>query len=310
MANANRLTTVPKGLIDCPVTPFDAANKVDFETYGRVVEFLINNNASSLCVDLHLAESLNLSLEERRMLAEAAVENTAGRVPVIVNVSTPGTDHAVELARHAEKVGADAVMAISPYYWKPPQDGVYQHFAAIMTATALPFIGYNSPIIMDGVGIAPATLTRLIERFPQFIGIKDASHNWEVYLELGRAARALKPDFGLFVGTEWIVPSLTLGGSACMSVFGGIAPRFVKSLYQATVDGNLDKALELQYVYSELYQVNKVEYPAPTKAMWEIMGRPVGKPRLPNRPLSVEQSKKLETTLDRLGLLNTEPHGW
>ena len=145
MPNSNRLTAVPKGLIDCPVTPFGVDNKIDLETFGRVVEFLINNNASSLCVNLHLAESLNLSLQEREILAEAAVETTAGRVPVIVNVSTPGTDHAVALAGHAEKIGADAVMAISPYYWKPPQDGLYGHFAAIMSATV-------------GQGTAPARL--------------------------------------------------------------------------------------------------------------------------------------------------------
>lgn len=310
MGNNSHLTSLPKGLIDCPITPFNSENKVDFDVFGRVVEFLLGNNASALCINLHLAESLNLSLKERRMLAEAAVEANAGRVPVIINVSTPGTDHAVELARHAEKIHADAVMAIPPYYWKPPEDGIYEHLATILSATDLPFIGYSSPGIMDGVGISPNNLQKLIKNFPSFIGLKDASHNWEIFLELGRAARSLKSDFTLFVGTEWIVPSLTLGGTACMSVFGGIAPRFVKSLYDATIERDLDRALQLQFIYSELYQINKVEYPAPTKAMWEIMGRPVGQPRLPNRPFSIERVKELEGILDRLGLLNTEPKGW
>ena len=91
-------------------------------------------------------------------------------MPVIVHVSTPGTDQAVELARHAEQVGADCVMAIAPYYWKPSQEQLYEHFAAIMSATELPFIAYNSPTIMDGVGLAPATLVKLMQRFPQLIG--------------------------------------------------------------------------------------------------------------------------------------------
>ena len=129
---------------------------------------------------------------------------TAGRVPVIVHVSTPGTDQAVELARHAEQVGADCVLAIAPYYWKPSQEQLYAHFSAIIAASGLPFIAYNSPTIMDGVGIAPATLVALLQRFPQFIGLKEASHNWEKYLELGRAAKLVRPDFGLFVGTEWM----------------------------------------------------------------------------------------------------------
>ena len=273
MSDRKPLAAVPRGIVDVPVTPFTPDNKVDLDTFGRVVEFLLRHNASSLCINLHLAESLNLTIDERKLLAKAAVEVTAGRVPVIVHVSMPGTDQAVDLARHAEEAGADCVIAIAPYYWKPSQEGLYAHFSAILSATELPFIAYNSPTIMDGVGIAPATLIKLMQHYPKFIGLKEASHNWEKYLELGRAAKTVRPDFGLFVGTEWMIPCLTLGGTACMSVFGGIAPRFVKALYDATTGGRLTDALELQYKFSELYQIAKVEYPAPTKAMWEIMGR-------------------------------------
>ena len=310
MSQRKPLVAVPRGIIDVPVTPFTPDNKVDLDTFGRVIEFLLRHNATSLCINLHLAESLNLTLEERKLLTKAAVEVTAGRVPVIVHVSTPGTDQAVDLARHAEKAGADCVIAIAPYYWKPSQEGLYEHFSAIMSATDLPFIAYNSPTIMDGVGIAPSTLVALLERFPKFIGLKEASHNWEKYLELGRAAKKVRPDFGLFVGTEWIVPSLTLGGTACMSIFGGIAPQFVQALYDATTGSRLNDALELQYKFSELYQIAKVEYPAPTKAMWEIMGRPVGSPRLPNRPLLPDRKKEIRCALETLGLFDTEPHGW
>ena len=310
MPERKPLAAVPRGLIDVPVTPFTSDNKVDLDTFSRVIEFLLRHNATSLCINLHLAESLNLTLDERKLLAKAAVEVTAGRVPVIVHVSTPGTDQAVELARHAEQVGADCVVAIAPYYWKPSQEQLYEHFAAIISATDLPFIAYNSPTIMDGVGIAPATLIKLMQRYPKFIGLKEASHNWEKYLELGRAAKSVRPDFGLFVGTEWIIPCLTLGGTACMSVFGGIAPRFVQALWDATTGGRLQDALELQYKFSDLYQIAKTEYPAPTKAMWEIMGRPVGAPRLPNRPLTAGRKSEIKATLQTLGLYDTEPKGW
>jgi 4-hydroxy-tetrahydrodipicolinate synthase len=301
---------IPQGIIDVPVTPFTSDNEIDLDTFARGVEFLLRHNASSLCVNLHLAESLNLTLDERKALAKTAVEVTAGRVPVIIHVSTPGTDQAVDLARHAEKVGADCITAIAPYYWKPSQDALYEHFCAIISATELPFIAYSSPTIMDGIGLSPETLVRLMERFPRFVGLKEASHNWEKYIELGRAARKIRPEFGLFVGTEWMIPCLTLGGTACMSIFGGIAPRFVRSLYDATTGGRLKEALTLQYKFSELYQIAKVEYPAPTKAMWEIMGRPVGAPRLPNRPLTAARKKEIRSTLETLGLFDTEPHGW
>ena len=310
MARPKSLMAGPRGIIHVPVTPFTPENTVDLDTFGRVIEFLLRHNASSLCINLHLAESLNLTTEERKLLAKTAVEVVAGRVPVIVHVSMPGTDQAVDLARHAEQVGADCVVAIAPYYWKPSQEGLYEHFSAIMSATELPFIAYSSPTIMDGIGIAPATLVKLMERFPQFIGLKEASHNWEKYLELGKAAKKVRPDFGLFVGTEWMIPCLTLGGTACMSIFGGIAPRFVQALYNATTGGQLKDALELQYKFSELYQIAKVEYPAPTKAMWDIMGRPVGSPRLPNRPLSTDRKKGIRSALETLGLFDTEPHGW
>lgn len=310
MSDRQPLSAVPRGIIHVPVTPFTPDNTVDLDTFGRVIEFLLRHDAASLCINLHLAESLNLSMDERKQLAKAAVAVTAGRVPVIVNVSTPGTDQAIALARHAEQVGADAIMAIAPYYWKPSQDGLYEHFAAIISATQLPFIAYNSPTIMDGVGLAPATLVKLMQRFPHFIGLKEASHNWETYLALGRAARRVRPEFGLFVGTEWVIPSLTLGGTTCMSIFGGIAPNFVKALFAAVREGRLDDALPLQEKFSDLYAIAKVEYPAPTKAMWQIMGRPVGKPRLPNRPVTAARMREIEASLKSLELLDTEPHGW
>ncbi len=310
MSDLKPMLALPRGIIHVPVTPFTSENKVDPDTYAKVLEFLIRHNAASLCINLHLAESLNLTTDERKLLAKTAVNVVAGRVPVIVHVSMPGTDQAVELARHAEKIGADCVMAIAPYYWKPSQEALYEHFSAIMSATDLPFIAYSSPTIMDGVGIAPSMLVKLMEQFPKFIGLKEASHNWEKYLELGRAARKVRADFGLFVGTEWIIPCLTLGGTACMSIFGGVAPRFVQALYDATIEGRLKDALKLQYIYSEVYQITKVEYPAPTKAMWEIMGRSVGAPRLPNRPLAEDRKKEIRSALARLGLLETEPYGW
>ena len=150
MSDRKPLAAVPRGLIHVPVTPFTPENTVDLDTFGRVIEFLLRHNAAALCINLHLAESLNLTIDERKRLAKTAVEVVAGRVPVIVHVSMPGTDQAVDLARHAEKSGADCVIAIAPYYWKPSQEALYEHFSAIISATDLPFIAYNSPSMMVG----------------------------------------------------------------------------------------------------------------------------------------------------------------
>ena len=304
------MTEVPFGLMHVPVAPFTPDNRLDLDTYGRHIEFCIRHGATSLCVVLHLAESLNLDLAERETLAAASVEAAAGRVPVIVNVSTPGTDAAIRLARHAEKIGADAVIAIAPYYWKPPQEAIYEHFAAIMSATALPFMAYNSPALMDGIGVSPATLIRLMERFPQFIGLKEASHNFETFIELKRASRQVRDNFGLVLGIEYVLPAMTLGGVGTMSIFCAVCPNFVNGLFQATVNGELDKARALQETMSYLWQIGKVDYPAPIKTMMEIMGRPVGPTRLPIRPTTPEKKRFLEAELDRLGFLQSEPKGW
>jgi len=310
MSGKSPIQQVPHGIIQCPITPFTPDNKLDLDRFGRVVDFLMKQRCDALGINLHIAESLNLDSDERKTLVEAAVEASNGKVPVIVNVSTPGTDQAVAFARHAEKAGADCIMAISPYYWKPPVGALYEHFAAVISATGLPFIAYNSPLLMDGVGLTPDLLTRLMKQFPQFIGVKEASHNWDIYLSLGMTGRSIRPDFGMFVGVEWFIPSLTLGGVACMSILGGVAPKLIEDLYSATKDGRLEEALPLQEKFARIHSVSKAEYPAPTKAMWEIMGRPVGKPRLPNRPVSPEGIKEIERALDEAGVLASEQHGW
>ena len=213
MSQREPMKTIPQGIIDVPVTPFTPDNAIDLDTFARVIEFLLRHNASSLCINLHLAESLNLTLDERKLLANTAVEVTAGRVPVIVHVSTPGTDQAVDLARHAEKIGADCVIAIAPYYWKPSQEALYEHFCAIISATDLPFIAYSSPTIMDGIGISPETLVRLMERFPNLsvskkqvtIGknILNSAEQREAFAQISVCLSALN---GLFHASHWAEP--------------------------------------------------------------------------------------------------------
>jgi 4-hydroxy-tetrahydrodipicolinate synthase len=308
---ATKPWSIPRGIMHLPVATFDKGRKLDFDTNARLIEFEIKHGATSICILMHLAEQLNLSMQERKDLTEQSVKAVAGRVPVLVHVSLSGTDHVIELTQHAEKAGADAVVAIAPYYWKPTQDQIYEHFAAIMSSTGLPFVGYHSPAFMDGIGITPATLLRLVERFPtQCIGLKEASHNFEQFIELRRAGQSINPDFGVITGIEYIIPAMTLGGVGSMSIFGGVAPRLVQKLYDLTVQGSLTEALKLQDKVSALWQLGKGGYPAPIKTMMEIMGRPVGETRLPLIPTSPEKKAFLEKELDKLGILQSEPHGW
>jgi 4-hydroxy-tetrahydrodipicolinate synthase len=304
------LSVLPRGMMHCPVTPLDADGHLDLATFDRLIEFHIAAGATSLCVLLHVAESLNLSLDERKTLAARAVDAAAGRVPVIVHVSAPGTAHAVELARHAEAAGANAVCVLSPYYWPVPEDAIEAHFAAVLDSVRIGVMAYNSPNFQGGVALRPALIVRLLERHPHFIGLKEASHSFESFIELRRAAHAVRPDFGLILGVEYVLPAVALGGVGAMSVFGSIAPRLVAALHREVEAGAWSRAQPLQDKASALWQLMKPEYPAPIKAGMAMLGRPVGPVRGPMRSLSGAQQLRLQEALAALGVLDSEPRGW
>jgi len=303
------MRTVPRGVIHCPVTPFFEDGAVDYGTFEKVINFHIEQGASSLCIILHIAESLNLAIQEHKKLVEVAVKAANGRLPVIANVSLSGTDQVIDLALHAEKVGADAVICITPYYWPATEESQFEHFVALGSAIGIPLLGYNSPRL-QGTTLTSKLLVRLIERLDNFIGLKDASLNCEYFIEARRATQAVRPDFAIFTGVEYLLPSIILGGIGSMTVCGGVAPKLVKDLYNACEAGQYDRARELQDKASHLWQLFKVGYPAPIKAAMEMMGRPVGETRLPIRPLSEEGKRQLRDELQRLGILDQQPHGW
>jgi len=304
------LRTVPKGVMHIPVTPFKEDMAVDYGTFEKLVDWHVKQAPSSLCVILHIAESVSLAKEEHKQLVEIAVRVTDGRVPVIANVSAAGTDQAIDLARHAEKARADAVICISPYYWPVPEEALYEHFVRVATATDLPFMIYNSPIF-QGVSLSPKFLVRLIERLPNFIGEKEASHNFEYFIEARRATQAARPEFGLILGVEYMLPSVSMGGVGSMSIAGGAVPRMMQKLYELCACGRFCDALSLQDKASHLWQLFKPEYPAPIKAAMEMMGRPVGPVRGPMRSLTDAQKRKLREELEALSIFDgSEPFGW
>jgi len=144
------MRTIPRGIIHCTETPYDADGRVDYATFEKVVDFHIRYGTSVLGVLLHAGESLNLTVEERKQLAEVAVKVAKGRVPVLVHVSLPGTDQVVDLARHAEKAGADAVICTVPYYWPCSEEAQFEHFNALGSAIGIPLVAYNSPRAQGG----------------------------------------------------------------------------------------------------------------------------------------------------------------
>ena len=297
-----------RGIIGAPPTPFTSDNRLDGPTFQRLVDFLIRHGVHGLALPMHVGESLNLSAEERRELARLAVEAASGRVPVLIHTGLPGTDEVVALSRHAQSIGAWGVVVITPYYWQPQRADLLDHFVAVASALEISMMGYNSPHHL-GVSLTPDILKELIERCPNFVGLKDASFDMEYFIEACRVTSEARPGFAVFTGMEYLLTSMPAGGAGAFS-FYGVAPRLIKALYDACAARDYERARPLQYKVSQLRNILKVGSPATVKAALEIMGRSLGPTRRPLPAVSPERRAYIRTQLEELGILQTEPHGW
>jgi dihydrodipicolinate synthase/N-acetylneuraminate lyase len=298
------------GVIGAPVTPFTSANTVDLDTTERICDFLVGQGVHGLALPLHTGESLNLTGAERKSLVECAVSAAGGRVPVFAHVSLPGTDQVIELAQHAEKAGAAAVIVVTPYHWRPPRAALLAHFTAVAQAVSVDVLAYNFPSRL-GVGLDAGLLAELIGRCANFAGVKDASYDMQSFTEACARTSALRPGFAMLTGVEYLLTSMPVGGTGCFSPSAAIAPGLVMSLYQACFDGDIARARPLQHRASALWHLlRETGYPASVKAAMAIFGRPGGGVRLPLLPLDPAAVERLSQGLAELGLLDREPHGW
>ena len=299
-----------RGVMQSTVTPLKEDFSPDLPTFEKLVEFHVRTGATAIAWPHHKAESLNLTIAERKLFAEVAVKVTAGRVPVSIHISALAVEDTLELARHAEKIGADAVLAITPYFWHYDNETLYDYFVQVATHTSLPFIAYNSPAYLEGVEITGDMTRRLIERLPNFVGIKEASFDSEKFLEISRVALAMKPDFAMIAGVEFLLPSVPLGGAGSYSSAGAICPNLCTALFEACEKGDWPKARELQYKLARLWDLFRDQYPSSLKGGMVIMGRPVGPTRPPLPTATKERIAHIRTQLETLGILDSEPHGW
>ncbi len=297
------------GIVGTPVTPFTDQNRVDGPTLQKLVDFLIRHGVNALALPMHVGENLNMSTVERQEVARLAVEVASGRVPVLVNTSLAGTDNVVALSRHAQSAGASGVVVITPYYWRPKPAALVDHFVTVASALEISVVAYNSPNAL-GVSITTDMLKELINRCPNLVGLKDASFDMMYFTEACRITKEMRPDFAVFAGIEFLLPSMPVGGAGSFSPCGEVAPRLVKSLYDACAAGDYERARPLQQKLSRLFHILKEGYPAGFKCAMEIMGRPVGRTRKPILPLDAAGFKRVEAGLESLGILSEEPHGW
>lgn len=299
-----------KGVMQAPVTPFNEDFSLDVAGLERVADFHVRTGATGITWPYHKSESLNLTNAERKLGAEAVVKVVAGRVPVVIHVSSLAVHDTLDLARHAQKIGADAVVAITPYFWNPTQDAIYDFFVRLGTSIDVPLLAYNSPGYLSGVEITGPLVARLIERLPNLIGVKEASFNSEKFLEISRVALAMRPNFALIAGVEYLLPSIPAGGTGSYSSAGAICPNLVLQLYESCAGRDWARARECQYKISRLWLLFRDQYPSSLKGGMVIMGRPVGPTRPPLPTATKERQTYIRAQLEELGILQSEPHGW
>ncbi len=232
-----------KGSIPALVTPFTTDGAVDESAFAGLVEWQISEGSSGLVPVGTTGESPTLSHAEHKRVVELCVETAAGRVPVIAGAGSNNTREAVELAQHAEKAGADAVLVVTPYYNKPTQKGLIAHFSAIAQATSLPIIIYNIPP-RSVIDMSPETMGALAKAHANIVGVKDATGKLE---RVSEQRITCGTDFVQLSGEDATALGFNAhGGVGCISVTANVAPRLCAEFQAATLDGDYRKALELQ----------------------------------------------------------------
>jgi 4-hydroxy-tetrahydrodipicolinate synthase len=296
MSNISEL----KGCGTALVTPFNDDLSVDETALRDFVEFQISEGIDFLVPCGTTGESVTMSDEEQHRVVELVFKQARGRVPVIAGAGGNNTAHVIELARHYEKIGVDGLLSVSPYYNKPTQEGLYQHFRAIAQSTKLGIIVYNVPP-RTSVNILPDTLLRLTE-LPNIIGVKEASGDVS---QIGEIATRAKEGFKIFSGDDSItLPVVALGGAGVISVASNETPRLMSTMTRAALEGRWEEARQLNRQLYALMKANFIEAsPGPVKAGVAMMGRIKETYRLPMVPVKPETRDKLRSILVDLKLI-------
>ncbi|WP_280770911.1 4-hydroxy-tetrahydrodipicolinate synthase [Salipaludibacillus daqingensis] len=281
-------------VITAMVTPFDQEGNVDFQATRELIQHLITNGSDGIVVAGTTGESPTLSIQEKVALYEFTVEVVDGRVPVIAGTGTNSTRAAIELTELATTAGVDGVMLATPYYNKPNQEGMYQHFKAIAACTHLPVMLYNIPG-RSAVNLVPATVIRLSE-IENIVSIKEASADLDAMAEI---IDNTPEDFTLYSGDDSLtLPILSIGGNGVVSVSSHIIGNEMKAMITAHESGQTKYAAKL---HRELLPVFNVMFsapnPTPVKAALEMGGIKVGSVRLPMVPLTPEESQNVFKTI-------------
>ena len=287
------------GSIVALVTPFKDG-KVDWPSLEGLVEFHINNGTHGIVPCGTTGESATLDHKEHHEVIERVIHAANKRVPVIAGTGSNSTAEAVELTRGAERAGADGALMISPYYNRPTQEGIYQHYKKVASAVGIPIIVYNIPG-RTGSKIEPETLARLSE-IKNVAGVKEATGSVDQAIDV---IRLCGDNLAVYSGEDSLTFSLmALGGRGVISTVANVAPRDMSQLTDACVKGNWEKGRQLQFKLMPLIRAVFLETnPIPIKTALSLMGKCTGELRLPLTPMSEGNCQKLKHSMTDFGLL-------
>jgi len=290
-----------KGSFTPIVTPFRNGD-IDFDAFERLVDRHIKLGGHGIVVNGTSAEPSTLTVRERNALVESAIGIGSGRTQIVAATGSQSLRETFELTEHAERVGADAILVVTPYYVRPPQRGLVGYYREVAKVTDLPLLIYHIPG-RTAVSMDLNSFKEIAETTPQFVGMKHAVN------DLGFVTECLSsfgPEFRIFVGLEELsFPMLSIGACGLMNAVGNIVPGELVQLYEACASGDLGRALEL---HQELFKLNRAVFydtnPIPIKYMMKRMGL-LGdnEHRLPMSPATVDVAERLDIVLADSGLI-------
>ena len=292
--------TIFRGAFVAIVTPF-TDGRVDEQALADLIEFHIANGTHGIVPCGTTGESATMSHDEHHRVVELTVKTVNGRVPVVAGSGSNSTSEAIDLTRHARQAGADGALMVSPYYNKPSQEGLYQHYKAVAEAVDIPIILYNVPSRTSS-NILPSTVARLAG-VDNIVGIKEASGDLN---QISEVIRLCPDDFAVMSGDDFTsMPTVLLGATGVISVTSNVAPKDMAQMMDAALAGDLATARNLHYKLFPLMQAMFYDTnPVPAKKSLELMGKiKSGTPRLPLSPMNDETLVRLKAALVDYGLI-------
>ncbi len=289
-----------KGMGVALITPFNEDESVDYTALARLVEYQIQNGTAYLVVLGTTAETPTLTNEEKQKILELVIDRVNGQIPIVLGVGGNNTKAVVEELKNRDFTGIDAILSVVPYYNKPSQEGIYQHYKAVAEASPVPVITYNVPG-RTGVNMQADTIIRLANDIPNIIAVKEASGNMTQMDEIIKR----KPDnFDVISGDDGVTfPLITLGAIGVISVIGNAFPKEFSRMTRLALEGDYKSALTIHHSFNELFNLLFVDgNPAGVKCMLNMMGYISNKLRLPLVPTRITTYEQIRNVLIDLNI--------